>query len=236
MNFQGESTITFLMNALQRWCFFHFKSPSFLMRTKGTYCSQKPLIYARLNPSVTLQSTKAFSWTAVIIQSRCLKTRLILMENSLQEGARCTHTPPDRSCCSTQTPTADPPLPRHAEAETTLPLCFSNDQNGRLWQGRPFSAVNGFHTASSPRASVKSSANTPLQVVDASACFCSPTSRQPVLALRELKQRRFPWRGRLGSQASSSGQTSFSVKNHVFEQRLWESPNVMGKAICIHVL
>ncbi|KAL7373691.1 hypothetical protein ABVT39_012660 [Epinephelus coioides] len=70
-----------------------------------------------------------------------------------------------------------------------LPLCcFSNAQNVRLRHPLLLllgfklrldvsSAVNGFHMASSLKASVKSSANTPLQVVKASVC--SPTSRQP---------------------------------------------------------
>lgn len=89
MNFQGESIITFLMNTLQRWCFFHFKSRLFLICMKGTYCKQKPLHYACLNTSVTLQSIKTLSWTAISSfspdaqrdHSFSLKTMLILMEN-----------------------------------------------------------------------------------------------------------------------------------------------------------
>jgi len=68
--------------------------------------------------------------------------------------------------------------------------------------------------ASSPRAAVKSSANTPFQVVKAST-----------VRPRHGISSRGGFHEEGGSDASSSGQTSFLV-NHVFEQR--ENHDVMG--------
>lgn len=73
---------------------------------------------------------------------------------------------------------------------------------------------------------MKSSANTPLQVVNTplpalppanvtAACFC------------ELTQGRFPPGGRVGSEVASSGQTS-SLVNHVCERRIKEKFSCHG--------
>lgn len=106
-----------------------------------------------------------------------------------------------------------PPLPCCAQPETRLPLCFDTDLGVLVsgWWASP--AFFCFRWISHDCLRVAPWSHLPTLHHRWSKRLSVRPRHGSILGFCELMQGRFPWGGWLGSQESSSGQTSFLVKH-----------------------